>query len=109
MIELSALLDRACARLGATSDRAFCRALRWDGRSLLDYRRGTSWPDDERMVRLCDVSGISREGGLLLLNIWRSKGDTRTAYRRIFKIWEASGGALFNKEFSRTPVEQIHM
>jgi len=108
-MEISDLLDRAARRLGVTSDRALCRALRVDGRSLLDYRRGKSLPADDRMMRICDVSGASREGGLLLLNIWRSTGDARTTYRRLFKIWERNGGALFSEARAETRQEQIHM
>ena len=101
-MELIELLDRARTRIGARSDRALCRALRIDGRSLIDYRRGNSLPTDDRMLRICDASGLSAEAGLLMLNMWRAQGDTRTTYRRIFKIWEATGAPLFNEARAET-------
>jgi hypothetical protein len=87
-MELSEILEKARARLQVRSDRALCRELGIDIASLPRYRAGTSYPTDDRMVRICLLSGVAPERGLLLLNLWRSRGEARTTYRRIAKIWE---------------------
>ena len=86
-MEFLELLDRAKARLRLNSDRALGRALATDSTMISDYRRGVL-PRDDVMLRLCGVCDVRPEVGLAYLNMWRSKGQARTAYRRIVKILE---------------------
>jgi transcriptional regulator with XRE-family HTH domain len=83
--ELLELLDRAKVRANAESERAFARALALDPSTLLGYRRGKCWPDDDRMARICRLAGVPVPEGLLRLNIWRSHGDVRRTYGDLLK------------------------
>lgn len=106
-MEISELLDRAKARLRLTSDRQLAKAIGIDPASLTLYRREKNLPTDDRMMRLCLVSGTPVEHGLLLLNMWRSSGDTRTAYRRIFNIVMSEAQTTDNKKIQRTAGVQV--
>jgi transcriptional regulator with XRE-family HTH domain len=107
MIELSEILDRARAKIGATSDRQLAQALGVVPSSFTQYRHGISLPSDDVMVRICLASGIAEEAGLLLLNMWRSQGRSRTIYRRLFKVWEVIEARDYSKKVWRTLPEQI--
>lgn len=85
-MELSEILEAAARRLQVKSDRELCRRLGINIAALPRYRNGTYVPTDDRMVRICLASGIQPERGLLYLNLWRSRGDARTTYRRLLKI-----------------------
>jgi hypothetical protein len=74
-----------------------CLALRIAPGALIDYRRGSRLPTDERMIRICDAARVSPEAGLLMLNIWRAGGDASATYRKLLKMWEANGGSVLSK------------
>jgi hypothetical protein len=107
-MNIDQLLQRVRERSGLKSIRAISRLVGIDPDSWIDYRNGTL-PSDDTMMRLCLIGGIEPEEGLLLLNIWRSKGRARAMYSRIYKIWNDSRAVASNKAGSETRSEQIHV
>jgi transcriptional regulator with XRE-family HTH domain len=102
------LLERARTKLGVKSDRALCRETGIAHQRYLNYRRGIAHPNEETMLRLCATAGVSDDEGLLLLNMWRSKGRAATIYRRLWqelRPTDASGAQV--KAKTRSHREQI--
>jgi hypothetical protein len=108
-VEISEILDRASARQGTTSLRGLARAIGIDAGALLRIRDKRALPTDDTMMRICLLANVAPEEGLLLLNLWRSKGRLRTIYSRIFKIWVKANGEAGSKADKKTSVEQIHL
>ncbi len=89
------VLALARQRLKSKSDRAFARDL---GMVFSGYQRiakSQGLPSDAAMVRISRAAGIAPEEGLLMLNMWRSDGEIRSAYGRILKkISTRNNGAI---------------
>ena len=102
------LLERARSRTGVKSDRALCRELRLTHQAYLNYRRGVGVPSDDTMLRLCAIAGVSDEEGLLLVNMWRSKGRATAIYRHLWQELRGEPSAHGSiKPKIRTRAEQI--
>jgi transcriptional regulator with XRE-family HTH domain len=107
-MNISDLLERARANLGVSSDRALCRELDITSNSLLLYRRGIGFPNDETMLRICAAARVPAEEGLLMLNMWRSSGRATTIYARLLKkLRPGDDDPLEVKGKCRTVEEQI--
>jgi hypothetical protein len=109
LMEIGEVLDRARAKSQLPSDRALGLHLGVDPSSFTQYRRGVVLPSDDVWVRICLAAGITAERGLLHLNIWRSRGRTRTIYRRIAKLWEEIETLADSKKSARTLLEQSNL
>jgi len=105
---ISELLARARERSGANSERAFARILGAGPASLRRYRDGHGLPSELHMLKLSQAAGITPEVGLVLLNMWRSEGEARAVYRRLYQILVSNPDiSPTSKARPRTRGEQI--
>jgi transcriptional regulator with XRE-family HTH domain len=84
-MEIREVAERARQRLGVKSDEALAREIGMKRSNLQRAIYGQGFPSDAAMARLSRAAGLPVEEGLLLLNVWRSEGDVRTAYAQILK------------------------
>lgn len=84
---LSDLLASARARVDRGSRRALALHLGMHPESLRQYEVGRSLPTEETIVRLCALTGLSVEEGLLNLCVWRTEGTARAVYSRMLAAW----------------------
>jgi hypothetical protein len=104
---LSEILERVLARSEQKSIRGASRRVGIDPASWIDYRDHGTLPSDETMVRLCLAGDVDPEEGLLLLNVWRSKGRARTMYSRLVKMWRKERKTTASNGGDETLAEQI--
>lgn len=80
---LSEFLD-VCKNLTQTnSDSNLARKVEITRAAIAAYRKGSSFPSDENMVKLAIRAKLDVGECLLLLNMWRTKGQTSAYYREI--------------------------
>jgi hypothetical protein len=108
-MDISELLARVAMRAGTSSGRSLARELDVPA-SLLDrYSKRLSIPNDDTMLRICAAANVAPERGLLLVNMWRSKGRARAIYARLLKLLpEIEPIEAKTRRKSRTHEEQIH-
>lgn len=72
-------IDLAKKRTGAKSDRALCKLLEISPNMVISYNKGVL-PNDQTMIKLARLAGVSEREALLDLNIWRSTGAVQKVY-----------------------------
>ena len=78
-------IDNAKTIYRVDSDRKLSIALGLNPSSVSTWRVGRSYPNDDTMVKLAKMAGVSEAQALLELSYWRSEGETKKVYH---SIWE---------------------
>tara|TARA_R110002124_G_scaffold14054_2_gene63230 strand:- start:179 stop:574 length:396 start_codon:yes stop_codon:yes gene_type:complete len=85
MNDIEFYIDTAKEAYRANSDRKLSVALGLNAGAVGFWRRGVALPNDNTMVRLADLAGVSKEQALLELSYWRSEGEAKETYGEILK------------------------
>jgi len=92
MVDLGDFLDLCKVRTNTVTDSNLARKIDVTRSSIALYRKGASFPSDATMVALAKRAKLNPDECLLLLNIWRTEGDARKAYKSLLKkIFPNSG------------------
>lgn len=68
------------------TDGELAAALSVNKSTVRNWRYERVVPTDDAMLVLCSFAAIEPQCGMILLNIWRSKGRTRATYMEALKI-----------------------
>ncbi|MBF0383410.1 MAG: hypothetical protein HQL69_20515 [Magnetococcales bacterium] len=90
MQTIDQLCDKAIKNHNLRSDRALGRILGVSQSSISQWRTKRAWPSDERMIHLANLAGEKPEQALLLLSIWRTEGETRATWQKLFSTLSAA-------------------
>lgn len=82
-MEISELISAAEAAQNNPPVTKFCAAVGIATGQYYRYLNSKSLPNDETVLRLCELAKIPPSEGLLWLNVWRSTGKVRRAYLRL--------------------------
>lgn len=82
MISVNEFLDLCKVRTKTESDSNLARKVEITRAALAAYRKGSSFPSDENMMKLANRAKLDSGECLLLLNVWRSEGDVKEIYIR---------------------------
>lgn len=85
MRSISWYIKEARKRSGASSERKMCEVLEIAPNSITNYTRKNVLPSDDTMMKLAKMAGVDPFIGLLDLNMWRTEGDAKTAYKKILE------------------------
>jgi hypothetical protein len=94
MESLADYLNAARKRQGFKSDRALARSMEAHQMQMFRWRARLSLPTDSQMCKLAQLAGTDEVEALVLVNIWRTRGEVRDVYRRILRRWREEGGAV---------------
>lgn len=83
MMMLNEFLDMCKARTGTESDSNLARKVDVTRAAIAAYRKGSSFPSDENMMRLATRARLDEGACLLLLNVWRSEGKANAVYQKL--------------------------
>lgn len=108
-MDISELLERASALLGVSTGRSLARRLNIPSGLLSRYALKQSIPNDETMLRICALANVPADRGLIVVNMWRSKGRVRSTYAQLLKLLpEPEPIEVKTRRKSRTREEQIN-
>jgi len=85
MMDVNEFLDLCKERTNTESDSNLARKVQITRAALAAYRKGASFPSDDNMLKLATRAGFDVAECLLLLNVWRNKGEVRRLYSRLLK------------------------
>jgi len=85
MMSVTEYLDLCKCRTSTKTDSNLARKVDITRAAIAAYRKGSSFPSDENMLRLARRAQLDVQESLLLLNVWRSEKDVRSAYKNILK------------------------
>lgn len=85
MRSLAWYLDTARARLGAPSDAALSRQLKFEKAAVAQYRNGRAFPSEDVMLRLARLCEISPEEALCELHVWRAEHAQQSERVAVYK------------------------
>ena len=88
-------MNRARAHSGIPSDGKLSIALGLHRVATNGWRTRRAWPDDNHMVRLCELAGVDPAQGLLDLARWRAKGKSADVWASIRMAMVASLALVF--------------
>lgn len=84
IISVNEFLDLCKTATASGTDSNLARKVEITRAALAAYRKGSSFPSDENMVRLAKRAKLDVGACLLLLNYWRSEGEAKKAYKRLY-------------------------
>lgn len=84
-MDINNLIEKAKTLNGFKSDRQVAIAIGISEPSFLRVRRGHGHLNDDNMIKLGSLAGLSETESLLLLNVWRSTGAAKEAYTGMLK------------------------
>ena len=93
-ISAAEYLDRAKAATNTQTDSNLARKIGVSRAAVALWRSGQSVPSDETMLRLADRAKLDPQEALILLNLWRAKGEAKDVYARMVKIFAATAGGI---------------
>ena len=80
VINVNSFLDICKERTLTASDSNLARKVEITRAAIAAYRKGSSFPSDENMVKLANRAKLDTGECLLLLNVWRSGELPRKTY-----------------------------
>lgn len=83
MMSVVKYLDLCKSRTQTESDSNLARKVDITRAAIAAYRKGSSFPSDDNMLRLANRAKLDATESLLLLNIWRSEGDVKQIYQSL--------------------------
>lgn len=86
MIDIDFYLDTAKRNRSIKSDAELSRSIGFKSNAVTFFRTRKSFPSDQTMIRIAELAGIDKGQALLDLNIWRTDGETRSAYMSMAAI-----------------------
>lgn len=91
MMTVGDFLDFCKLRTQTQTDSNLARKVDITRAAIAAYRKGASFPSDENMLKLSQRAKLDEGECLLLLNIWRSDGNTQDVYRKmLLKLYPES-------------------
>ena len=83
MMHVNEFLDMCKQRTGTETDSNLARKVDVTRAAIAAYRKGSSFPSDENMMRLATRARLDEAACLLLLNVWRSEGKAHSVYKKL--------------------------
>jgi len=100
-------LDRARDVRNLQSDRALGDMMNLSTMGISSWRTRRAWPEDDKMVTLCQLAKVPPEIGLLDLGRWRAKGMASEIWARMLPRMAATLAlpalVIFSLAFSPVP------
>lgn len=94
MLNFDSLIGAARTRSGARSDRKLAALIGRTQPCLSRWRRGPDLPDDDALVRLCELAGVDPGPVLAELNARRAAEPARSVYRAMAERLRAIAPAI---------------
>lgn len=85
MIGVNEFLDLIKERTATETDSNLARKIDITRASIAAYRKGSSFPSDENMIKFAKRAKLDSGECLLLLNIWRNETEAKDSYIALFK------------------------
>jgi hypothetical protein len=95
LLDLDWYLNAAKDHAGIPSDGKLALALGLAREAVSPWRLRRNWPDEDNMIRLCELAGVDPVQGLLDLARWRAKGKSADVWASIRMAMVASLAIAF--------------
>jgi len=82
---LQSFLDDVKIATKSVSDSQMASKFELTRSAVSSYRKGKAYPSDSTMMSMAKRAGIDPTEALLMLNVWRSEGETKRQYEIILQ------------------------